>query len=73
LKRKYHDLKQGGSYNLYVNIESAVSLKVFEVEVVPHNEIHMLWQLPQYFLLTIGEVMFSIPNLQFAYTQVGHH
>jgi dipeptide/tripeptide permease len=30
----------------------------------------MLWMLPQYGLLTMGEVMFSITSLAFAFTQV---
>lgn len=30
------------------------------IEASPKNAIHMLWQLPQYFVLTIGEVMFQV-------------
>jgi len=32
-------------------------------------QLHIVWQLPQYLLLTFGEVMVSITGLEFAYTQ----
>jgi len=35
------------------------------------NTIHMAWQIPQYFLMTIGEVVFSVTGLEFSYSQVG--
>jgi hypothetical protein len=34
------------------------------------NSIHMLWLIPQYFVMTMGEVMFSITGLEFSFTQV---
>ena len=38
--------------------------------MVKANQIHVLWQIPQYILLTAAEVMFSIPSMELAYTQV---
>ena len=32
--------------------------------------VHILLQIPQYAVLTAGEVMFSITGLEFAYSQV---
>lgn len=33
------------------------------------NSIHMLWQFPQYMVMTAGEVMFSVTGLEFSFTQ----
>jgi dipeptide/tripeptide permease len=30
----------------------------------------LLWQVPQFFLLMMGEVLLAIPGLQFSFTQV---
>merc|ERR1719481_1709410 len=35
----------------------------------PSKTMHVLWQVPQYFVLTCGEVMVSITGLEFAYNQ----
>lgn len=39
------------------------------IEVTAPNSVHMLWAVPQYFLLTLGELMFSIPGVEFTYSQ----
>ncbi|KAM9830633.1 solute carrier family 15 member 1-like [Syngnathus typhle] len=33
------------------------------------NSVHMAWQIPQYFLITAGEVVFSVTGLEFSYSQ----
>ncbi|KAG7235398.1 hypothetical protein INR49_002709, partial [Caranx melampygus] len=33
------------------------------------NTVHMAWQIPQYFLITAGEVVFSVTGLEFSYSQ----
>lgn len=38
-------------------------------EITSPNTIHILWQLPQIFMIAVSEIMFSISALQFAYTQ----
>lgn len=35
----------------------------------PANSLHMLWQVPQYIIMTAGEVMFSVTGLEFSYSQ----
>ena len=43
---------------------------MFDIEeVTSPNSMHMLWLLPQYFVLTAGEVLFSITSLSFSFTQ----
>uniref|UniRef100_A0A6Q2YE83 Solute carrier family 15 member 1 n=1 Tax=Esox lucius TaxID=8010 RepID=A0A6Q2YE83_ESOLU len=39
------------------------------VEDIKPNTIHMGWQIPQYFLMTSGEVVFSVTGLEFSYSQ----
>lgn len=37
---------------------------------VKANNVHIAWQIPQYVLITMGEVLFSITGLEFSYSQV---
>ncbi|KAL0113725.1 hypothetical protein PUN28_012687 [Cardiocondyla obscurior] len=39
------------------------------ITVTPPNSLHMAWMLPQYIVITMAEVMFSVTGLQFAFTQ----
>uniref|UniRef100_A0A8C7V966 Solute carrier family 15 member 2 n=1 Tax=Oncorhynchus mykiss TaxID=8022 RepID=A0A8C7V966_ONCMY len=40
-----------------------------KMEDVKANNVHIAWQIPQYVLITAGEVMFSITGLEFSYSQ----
>ncbi|XP_053493167.1 solute carrier family 15 member 1b [Ictalurus furcatus] len=40
-----------------------------QIEDIKPNAIHMAWQIPQYFLMTCGEVVFSVTGLEFSYSQ----
>uniref|UniRef100_A0AAX7V661 Solute carrier family 15 member 2 n=1 Tax=Astatotilapia calliptera TaxID=8154 RepID=A0AAX7V661_ASTCA len=40
-----------------------------KIEDVKANNVHIAYQIPQYILITAGEVMFSITGLEFSYSQ----
>ncbi|XP_071197962.1 solute carrier family 15 member 2-like isoform X2 [Salvelinus alpinus] len=40
-----------------------------KMEDVKANNVHIAWQIPQYALMTAGEVMFSITGIEFSYSQ----
>lgn len=42
-------------------------------ENIKPNSAHMALQIPQYFFITVGEVMFSVTGLAFSYSQVKQH
>ena len=37
--------------------------------VVSENSVHMMWLLPQYVVVTVSEILFSITSLEFSYSQ----
>lgn len=50
--------------------QDAGKVVAHKMEDVEANDVHIAWQIPQYVLLTMGEVMFSITGLEFSYSQV---
>ncbi|GAB0094457.1 hypothetical protein DMENIID0001_097630 [Sergentomyia squamirostris] len=58
----------GGVYS-YVLGMIAGQRNFTEYQVKPANSVHMLWQVPQYVIMTAGEVMFSVTGLEFSYSQ----
>uniref|UniRef100_A0A672K675 Solute carrier family 15 member 1-like n=1 Tax=Sinocyclocheilus grahami TaxID=75366 RepID=A0A672K675_SINGR len=57
----------GASYTFLIPSTCA---SIREVVDMKPNSVHMALQIPQYFLITTGEVMFSVTGLQFSYSQV---
>lgn len=39
------------------------------MEAVTRNSMHMLWLLPQYIVITAGEVMLAVTGIEFSYSQ----
>ncbi|KAJ0070046.1 hypothetical protein NL108_000310, partial [Boleophthalmus pectinirostris] len=58
----------GAAYTFVISKEGT-GVKVSKIEDVEANNVHVAWQIPQYVLLTAGEVMFSITGLEFSYSQ----
>merc|ERR1711970_728583 len=40
-----------------------------EIQDINSNDVNLLWIIPQFFIITVAEVMISITGLEFAYTQ----
>ncbi|XP_071775663.2 solute carrier family 15 member 2 [Centroberyx gerrardi] len=58
----------GASYTVILMEESG-EIVAHMMEDVKANNVHIAWQIPQYVLITAGEVMFSITGLEFSYSQ----
>ncbi|GAB1299190.1 Solute carrier family 15 member 1 [Apodemus speciosus] len=63
------NLDFGSAYTYVISSASNGCLEVKEFEDIPPNTVNMALQIPQYFLLTCGEVVFSVTGLEFSYSQ----
>ncbi|XP_069496589.1 solute carrier family 15 member 1 [Ambystoma mexicanum] len=60
----------GSSYTFVIDeCSSSTGLKLNSTEDIQPNSVHMALQIPQYFILTAGEVVFSVTGLEFSYSQ----
>ncbi|XP_067149678.1 solute carrier family 15 member 1 [Apteryx mantelli] len=59
----------GSAYTIVINECSGSSLAATYIEDIPPNTVHMAWQIPQYFIITCAEVVFSVTGLEFSYSQ----
>ena len=59
------DIRQDGVYDVLVFPGSNVSL----FAMTAPTDLHVLWSIPQYLAMTIGEVLFSVSGMDFAYTE----
>ncbi|NXH26130.1 S15A1 protein, partial [Myiagra hebetior] len=59
----------GSAYTISIDDCTNYKLNLTYFEDIAPNTVHMAWQIPQYFLLTCGEVVFSVTGLEFSYSQ----
>ncbi|MBN3306543.1 S15A2 protein, partial [Amia calva] len=59
----------GATYTIVITEVSGNKVTFKKIEDVQANNVHIAFQIPQYVLLTAGEVMFSITGLEFSYSQ----
>ena len=65
------EVHQGGVYSLLLARDPTDNVnRVQKYVLTEPNSIHILWLFPQYFVITVGEIMFSITGLEFSYSQV---
>ncbi|XP_059482681.1 peptide transporter family 1-like [Neocloeon triangulifer] len=62
-----HLVKGGGVYTFLFDEETPTILS--RQIVTPENNVNMMWLIPQYFIMTTGEILFSVTGLEFAFTQ----
>ena len=59
------DIRQDGVYDIVLS--PSTNLTMFAVTAP--SEVHVLWCIPQYLVMTVGEVLFSVSGMDFAYTE----
>uniref|UniRef100_F7BBU0 Solute carrier family 15 member 1 n=2 Tax=Ornithorhynchus anatinus TaxID=9258 RepID=F7BBU0_ORNAN len=62
-------LSFGSAYTLVVTKCENGESNIIDIEDLSPNSVSMALQIPQYFLLTCGEVVFSVTGLEFSYSQ----
>ncbi|NWX36062.1 S15A1 protein, partial [Notiomystis cincta] len=59
----------GSVYTISIDNCTENTLNITYFEDIAPNTVHMAWQIPQYFLLTSAEILFSVTGLEFSYSQ----
>jgi proton-dependent oligopeptide transporter, POT family len=47
---------------------SFIASALVEIQI-QKKDVHMIWLLPQYFLMTLGEILVTVPLMHFSYTE----
>ena len=65
--------KKGGVHNFVMSEEnqsiSHSKPQFSDFLLTKENSVHMLWLVPQVFVITVGEILFSVTALEFSYYQ----
>ncbi|XP_048005679.1 peptide transporter family 1 isoform X1 [Leguminivora glycinivorella] len=64
-----YSFQTGGVYTINVYEDSNGNYVADGVTITPPNGVHILWLIPQYVVITMAEVMFSVTGLEFSFTQ----
>ncbi|XP_029796573.1 solute carrier family 15 member 2 isoform X2 [Suricata suricatta] len=59
----------GTTYLFVITNSTNQDPQAWKMKDIPANKLSIAWQLPQYALVTAGEVMFSVTGLEFSYSQ----
>jgi proton-dependent oligopeptide transporter, POT family len=57
------------TWGMFITVLSFVAAAIVQTLIDAGRAPHALWQIPQYVLLTVGEVLVSVTGLEFSYTQ----
>ncbi|XP_049546778.1 peptide transporter family 1-like isoform X1 [Anopheles darlingi] len=63
-----YEMRLGGVYAFIVS-DTEDNPMITPIIVTDPNSVNMLWLIPQYVVMTLGEVMYSITGLEFSFTQ----
>ncbi|KAI4499289.1 hypothetical protein M0802_005549 [Mischocyttarus mexicanus] len=64
------NLKLGGVYTIVgYDMPEIKKKEISIITITPPNSMHLMWLLPQYIVITMAEVLFSVTGLEFAFTQ----
>jgi len=62
-------LAQGGVHTLVLDASDDENPGILDFLLSSENSVHILWLIPQFFVITVGEIMISITALEFSYSQ----
>uniref|UniRef100_A0A336LY20 CSON004942 protein n=1 Tax=Culicoides sonorensis TaxID=179676 RepID=A0A336LY20_CULSO len=65
----YFEFKLGGVYAILIHEYADNKFESYKETVSDPNTINILWIIPQYLVMTLGEVMFSVTGISFSFDE----